>query len=255
MIQMISEQKEQDDHDTVDRLPYKPSNDQLRATLIGSACVFFGQTLFATNDALVKFSKLKVDQLLFFRFTIQFVIAVAWWFVAKPKRCTHWYGDTPYIANIWIRGFSFSLCMITAYYAFIRLPVGDATAIWHQSPIVTVIIARIFLKEKLPQTTPLIMVMAIVGTCFISQPSFLSVPLSDHNMDVQPLPTDGIVSIVVALLSWSITVILVRTAKESHFIQLEIVSAGETTFFSVPVLMTLNQFVIHNPVVGDWDFG
>eukprot|EP01083_Nonionella_stella_P040870 110823_1 len=124
-----------------------------RDTMIGAGCVALGQLLFATNDSMVKFCGLKESQLLFGRFFIQFVIAVIWWVVAKPKTCTHWYGDDPFIANIWVRGLSYSISMMTGYYAYIRLPIGDATTIYYQSPIVIAIIVRGQLRTRAQKRT------------------------------------------------------------------------------------------------------
>ena len=57
-----------------------------------------------------------------------------------------------------------------------------------------------------------------------------------------------------SLISWSICAVLIRTAKTSHFIQLEIVSAGQTVFGSIPLLLTMNQFVFKTQFIGDWTF-
>ena len=122
--------------------------------LIGSVCVATGCLLFATNDAILKYSGLKESQLLIGRFAIQLTIAIIWWTFCKPKQCHNWYGDKPHIMNIWARGLFYSMNVIAVVYAFIRLPVGDATCIYLQSPAITSILAWIFLGEKLPKTTP-----------------------------------------------------------------------------------------------------
>ena len=240
--------------------------------VIGSVCVTIGQLFFATNDSIVKycieFNGLKESQLLLGRFGIQFIIAIIWWIAKKPPKSHNWYGDQPYIPNIWARGFLYSINVICAYYAFIRLPVGDAIAIFLQSPIVTSIIAWIFLGEKLPKTTPLICILGSVGIVFISQPSFLISLYRNFSTNeaelkqIETLNIDGLISIIVALCAWSIANVLVRTAKEAHFLQLEIVNGGQTIFISLPALLLSNKLIMHNIYIGGldvedwfWDLG
>ena len=58
---------------------------------------------------------------------------------------------------------------------------------------------------------------------------------------------------ILALLTRSISVVLVRKAKKAHFIQLEMVSAGQSTLVFVSLLLLANKFIIHNTCIGDVD--
>eukprot|EP01084_Bolivina_argentea_P039570 73121_1 len=230
----------------------------LRNTMIGSGCIAFGQLLFATNDAIIKLSNLKESQLLIGRFGIQFMIAITWWIVRKPTNTINWYGDKPYIINIWCRGITFTINTICLWYGVMRLPLGDATCIYYQSPLVIAIITFLFLGEKLPKTTPLICTLAITGIIFLAQPPIIISLFNRYvyNMDnekIESLNIDGLISMFIALFSWSISASLVRTAVDSHFLQLEIVSAGQTLYGSIPMLLILNHFIIHNPLIGDFN--
>ena len=237
------------------------TTDTFRATMMGSICVFIGQLLFATNDAIIKLSNVKISQLLVGRSTVCIIIAVLWWLIKKPSTVKNWYGDHPYIKNIWIRGITYSIMFICLWYAIIRLPIGDVFCIFNQAPLLIAIIAAVFLKEKLPKMTPFIAVFAILGICFLSQPTFLThfyyryiqkeVGVAD-NAQFETLNIDGLLSIFVAMISWSICVVLVRTAKESHFLQLELVSALQTVFIAGPVLLLLNEYAIKNDRIGDF---
>ena len=220
------------------------NTDSFRETMIGSVCVFLGQLLFATNDAIIKLSGMKISQLLIGRFTICILIAVAWWLIKKPSTVNNWYGDEPYIRNIWIRGWTYSITIICLWYGIITLPLGDAYCIFNQSPLLIAIIAAIFLKEKLPKLTPIIALFAIIGILCLSQPTWLT---SDDN---SALNIDGLIAMIIAVIAWSISAVLVRTAKESHFLQLEIVSAGQTVFISFPILLLLNEYIIKNERIG-----
>ena len=229
------------------------NTDTFRETMIGSACVFLGQLLFATNDAIIKLSGMKISQLMIGRFTICILIAVSWWKIKKPLTVNNWYGDQPYTKNIWIRGITYSITIICLWYGIIRLPLGDAYCIFNQSPLLIAIIAAIFLKEPLPKLTPIIALLAIIGIFCLSQPTWLT---SDDN---SALNIDGLMAMFMAVIAWSVSVVLVRTAKESHFLQLEIVSAGQTVFISLPILLLLNEYVIKNERIGsfsasDWEW-
>eukprot|EP01084_Bolivina_argentea_P105773 189419_1 len=145
----------------------------LKNTIIGSFCVLLSELCFATNDAIVKLSNLTICQLMVGRFSVQFVIAILWWNFKQPVKTINWYGDHPYIFNIWIRGFTYSFVIITSWYAVIRLPLGDMYCIFEQSPLIIALMASIFLKEKLPKLTPIIVILSIVGITFLAQPTFL----------------------------------------------------------------------------------
>ena len=231
------------------------TDNTFRETMKGSAYVFLGQLLFATNDAIIKLSGMKISQLMIGRFTVCLLIAITWWLIKKPSTVNNWYGDQPHIANIWIRGMAYSITIICLWYGIIRLPLGDAYCIFNQSPILIAIIAAIFLKEKLPKLTPIIALFGITGILFLSQPTWLT---SDDNSS---LNVDGLTSMFIAVISWSISVVLVRTAKESHFLQLEIVSAGQTLFIALPILLLFNEYFLNNTKIGgfnandwEWDF-
>ena len=58
-------------------------------------------------------------------------------------------------------------------YGVIKLPLGDAQCFITQLLLITAIMARIFLKEHLPKMVSLIILFAVVGIIFISQPMIL----------------------------------------------------------------------------------
>ena len=181
-------------------------------TAIGSGCVAMGQLLFATNDAIIKLSSMKESQLLIGRFGVQLLIAVSWWIFKKPESASNWYGDRPYITNIWVRGVLFTVNTVCLWYGVIRLPLGDAITIYYQSPVVIAVIAWAFLGERLPRSTPIICILATLGVLVIAKPHFISSLLNDHeNEDIEPLNIDGLVAMFISLFAWSISAVLVRT--------------------------------------------
>ena len=140
------------------------SKETLKNTLIGATCVGIGTLGFATANAIVKLSGLKEAQLLYGRFGLQIMIAITWWIYKKPLTVTNWYGDEPFIKNIWLRGIFYSIHVIFAYYSFIRLPVGDALCILSLSGAFTAILARMFLGELLPNSVIIILALGLCGS-------------------------------------------------------------------------------------------
>ena len=66
-------------------------------------------------------------------------------------------------------------------------------------------------------------------------------------------------AVFAAVIASSTAAVLVRAAVSFHFLQLEIVSAGQTLFVSIPLLMMVNHFLFHSPLIGsldlsDWRF-
>ena len=236
-----------------------------RDIMIGSLCVALGQVCFAVNDVLIKLSKLNLSQVMIGKLMSQFIIAVVWWICFRPKNYQkkNWYGDQPFIFNIWMRGFVISISTICYYYGIIRLPIGDAQCIFYQSPITIAIMGRIFLKEKLPKSTPLICLFGIIGIILMSQPLFIVLKYKqifniETSESVEPLNIDGVISMFIAIFAWSICCLLVRTAKNTHFLQLEIVCCPQILIVMTSTLI-FNNFITHNKFIGDlnvnnWSF-
>ena len=228
----------------------------LRDTIIGSLCIALSQLLFASNDVIIKISNLKISQLLISKYIIQLTIAILWWMIKRPSGNTNWYGDKPYIMNIWIRGIMYSIAIIFQWYAVIKLPIGDAYCIQIQGPLIIAVGAAMFLKEKLPKLTPVIAILAVIGIILIAQPTFITVLYyqyfgdAEETEDIEALPIDGIIFMILAIITFTISILMIRTAKEAHFLQLEIVASLQSVFISSPILMLINHFGVHNDRIG-----
>eukprot|EP01084_Bolivina_argentea_P198010 339201_1 len=224
-------------------------------TILGSLSVVFSMLLFNTSDAIVKLSHLSVSQLTFGRFLIQFLIAVLWWNICKPsgQYVNNWYGDKPYILNIWVRGLCCSIYIICFYYAVKVMPVGDVTIFHNQSGLIIAFLAKVFLNEKLPKLYPILIITSVLGTFFVSQPSFLQIfvqkYINNNSMaNIEQLNIGGIIAALIGMLFCSFERVLIRSARQTHFIQFEIVSSGLTVFFTIPIV------VIFNLLIGNTEF-
>ena len=144
-----------------------------KSTMIGATCIAVGELLFTVVMICMKLATCSEAQFIIGRYSIAFLIASSWWKFAKPSNVNHWYGDKPYILNIWMRTLFYSISIGTYNYAIYYLPLGDQNCIMYQGPLITAILGWIFLKEKLPKLTPIIIILATVGIIFVSQPTFL----------------------------------------------------------------------------------
>ena len=226
-------------------------------TIIGSLGVAFGFLCFNTNEAIVKWSKLPVSELLFGRYCVQLIIACIWWNLKRPKGTyvNNWYGDNPFILNIWSRGVFYGIHVTVLWFAMKRLPVGDGNAILTQNALITALFGRLLFKESLPKLFPIVAIFAIIGSFFISQPLFmLSFIYKDENVnDHQPLNIDGLIAIIIGIISWSICCVLIRSAKKSHFLQLEIVSASLMVFIMTPIFVLFNTYCLGISEIGTFN--
>ncbi|CAF0959453.1 unnamed protein product [Brachionus calyciflorus] len=74
---------------------------------------------------------------------------------------------------ILIRGLLGSFALISFYFAFMFINPSDVVSLSHSSIVITALISRIFLKEKLTLAHILSIFLTAIGVMFISKPSFL----------------------------------------------------------------------------------
>ena len=137
-------------------------------TLLGSAYIASGTFIYATYEALGKLSGLKLSQILIFTWSFALLFNFIYWKLKRPSHVNNWYGDKPYIKLIWLRGIIGGSLSICIWYAIIKLPLGDASCFFFQTPLIVTILSKIFLNDKLLKLTPIIMIFAIIGILFIS---------------------------------------------------------------------------------------
>eukprot|EP01083_Nonionella_stella_P076945 209871_1 len=239
-------------------------------TIIGSLCVTAACVFGGVEEVITKASKLTLAQLLMGRFFVVFILSVLWWNIKKPTTpnifnvkangttvtINHWYGDSPYVVNIWARATVYGLHIICFYSGLKLVPIGDLQCILYISPLLTVYVGCIVLKETLPVwyiITPST-ILTILGVLITTQPPFLLgtiVSNKTNNYMYEPLNVYGLVLIFLASVSWTIVVLLVRTAKDTHFLQLEIASSLCLIFVIFPCALIINHYVVNIDFFGD----
>eukprot|EP01083_Nonionella_stella_P318441 1164040_1 len=237
-------------------------------TIIGSLCVTMYAILTTLNQVVIKASNLSIVQCAVGRFGVQLVLAILWWNLKRPSKpylsaslnentdakIEHWYGDPPFIANIWLRGFLYASNQFIFYISLILLPIGDDQCILYQSPLLIVYFSAIILKEKLPEWYILspATLMTICGILLISQPVFV-LQLIDREREYEPLNIYGLITACVSAINWVPIVLLIRKARDAHFLQLEFASSGCVCFVTLPLTLVLNHYWLHIEFIGSFD--
>lgn len=84
------------------------------------------------------------------------------------------YGGTPYVQKIvLLRGFLGGLGFVCYFYSMKTLPLGDAVTLFSLYPIITLFLARIFLKELFTVHKIMTAVASVIGAILITKPTFI----------------------------------------------------------------------------------
>jgi len=207
--------------------------------------VGLGTFFYFTCDALVWWHGGSVLELMFGKYIVQLLISSCLW-MGNPFNIKgssqNWYGDEPHRMNIWIRGWLLFCYVFLWWRALEQIPLGDGEAILFLTPLVTVISARIFLKEALPKTFPLTMVLSLVGLVFIVQPDWIFGHLTyEAHWEVGWRP---IVELLIAVAAWSAASLLIRKARSAHWLQLDLALTTQSIVLWVPLAILIGRFVI-----------
>eukprot|EP00483_Globobulimina_turgida_P002079 UN02081 len=95
--------------------------------------------------------------------------------------------------------------------------------------------------------------MTVSGLIFICQPTII---FGSNGSDNEALSWQGILFLIGTVIAWSAACVLVRTAKNAHWLQLEIVATTQSLLVWCPAIIVLNRFWLHSDGLsgGDWDY-
>jgi len=239
----------------------------IRNVIIGNVCVAVGMACTGFNEVLTSYLALSVVQVLFCRFTLQLLLAVMWWNLKKPTSpyvikpanhdpsdtVTNWYGDQPYVINVWFRALCYCTSVPLFWYGVLTLPLGDLNCIFYLEPLMAIYAAHMVLGERLPPWYILIpaTILALGGLLLVSQPPFLY-NLFGQETDSDGTSVSGVIATVASAIGWTCTILMIRTATKTHFLQLEMAACMCIVFVSAPIVMILDHYIIKSDFVGDW---
>ena len=102
--------------------------------------------------------------------------------------------------------------------------------------------ARIFLKEALPKTFPLTLILSLVGLIFIVQPDWIFGHLTYENY--WSISWRPIVELLLAVTAWSAASLLIRKARSAHWLQLDLALTTQSIVIWVPLAILIGRTVI-----------
>jgi drug/metabolite transporter (DMT)-like permease len=103
------------------------------------------------------------------RYIVTFIVMFT---VLKYKNLSI-FGPRRLLKILLFRGFVGSCALICLYFAIMLINPSDAITIAHTSIVITAVLARIFLKEKITLAHFIALILTIIGVLFICKPSFL----------------------------------------------------------------------------------
>lgn len=141
----------------------------------GILLLLLSALLFACMQVAVHLSggRIPVMEQVFFRNSISLVVA----FIFIRKQHLSLFGPKRYQPFLFGRSFFGMLGVVTLFYATSRATQADVTILSKMSPFVIVLLAAVFLKEKISRIQIPALLLAFLGAFLVANPSFDSDPL------------------------------------------------------------------------------
>lgn len=139
---------------------------------IGIFWMFLTGLNFVAVTALVKYigPNLPAAQSAFLRYVLGLVFLIP---MIKPILAAHLTGRQ--IKLFAVRGVVHTIAVILWFFAMVRIPIADVTAMNYLSPVYVTIGAALFLGEKLPPRRLVAVIVALIGTMIILRPGIKAI--------------------------------------------------------------------------------
>ncbi|KAK9759951.1 hypothetical protein K7432_016497 [Basidiobolus ranarum] len=211
---------------------FLPRPNDRKSEVSGLAAMCFSSFFFSVMAIFVKYSAQTFPsmEIVFIRSIIQFVLAVT--------MCRYFqvpiFGERGLRWALFIRGLFGAVGLAMNYYALTQLYLADATVLFFISPVLTAVLARIFLKEPYGMFESIACLLCTIGLLLIGKPSFLfgqNIPDSTDIDAEKRLWATG-ASLLGATMS-SISVVMLRQmGKTAHFMTHVVYFGGSSILFS-----------------------
>ncbi|MFC7373216.1 DMT family transporter [Fictibacillus iocasae] len=132
----------------------------------GVVLAILSSLVFSVMNALVKAVSLNIPaaESVFFRSVIGTVIILI---LMKKKNVTCSTKGRPMLA---VRGIMGALYLLAYFYTISKIPLADASILAHLSPFFAVVLASLFLKEKLPKMMHYVLPFFLIGAVLLIKP-------------------------------------------------------------------------------------
>ncbi len=127
------------------------------------------------------------------------------------KKLKPWGNNTPLL---FARGLVGTTALICVFYAVTLLPLAEATLIQYLYPVLTAIIALIFLKESIQKTTILALFFSLIGVIIMARPDILPGMTTQGN--APPLAPQGLVFALIGAIGTATAYVMVRKLSQSE---------------------------------------
>lgn len=187
--------------------------------------------IFSIMNALVKATAVSVptNEIVFFRSIIGTLMIV---YLMRKDKVPFSKGGIPMLA---LRGCCGALYMIFYFYTIANLPLLDAIVLINTSLVFTILLSRLFLKERIPPKVYIIMPIVIVGAMFTIKPFGYST-----------FSFVALLGILAAVFSAGAGICIRYLGQRHHTYEIIFYFMITTTVVSVPLMW--NEFVLPNSV-------
>lgn len=180
----------------------------------GLLLVLISAVFYALAGAFVKLAHVRgglpSTELVFARGIFQGGLVVLGLYICRDPKgqrlIKHPFGQGAARKLVWWRGIIGGAGFLLDYHCMSVLPLGDAITLMSLYPIVTIILARIFLAEEIKPMHLAVTVASVVGAVFIAQPTFV------FGGGLEDAPTLGYITGLLGSLCLASILILIRKA-------------------------------------------
>lgn len=197
--------------------------------IVGIIYAIISCFIFSIMNALVKAvaTRISSNEIVFFRSIIGMIMIL--YFMKKEKVSLSKTG----ISMLALRGCCGAFYMVCYFYAIANMPLVDAVIIINMSPFFTVILSRIFLKEKVSGKVYLLMIVAFIGVMFIINP-----------LKYSTFSVVAILAIMAAVFDAAADICIRYLGQKYHTYEIIFYFMIMATIVSIPLMW--NQFAIPN---------
>jgi len=131
-----------------------------------------------------------------------------------------WFGEGELRPWIIGRGILGGIGFCSYFLTIALLPIGDAICLCSLYPVVTVVIARIVLKEAMTVLKTLAIVLCAAGAVLVAQPTFIFGHKDDEDVNDHPYRWIGYFTALAGSFLGGVLFVVMRRAKQAHVLQL-----------------------------------
>lgn len=186
--------------------------------------------IFSIMNAFVKAAAASIpsNEIVFFRSIIGTVMIL---FFMKKDKVPFSKAGIPMLS---LRGCCGALYMIFYFYTIANIPLLDAIVLINTSPIFSILLSRLFLKEKNPPSVYIIMPVVLIGAMFIIKP-----------VGYSTFSAVALLGLLAAFFSSAAGICIRYLGQRYHAYEIIFYFMVTATLVSIPLMG--NEFVVPNP--------